>query len=496
MATSNNNHRVHPASADAPARGGAAFDLRALLDGPGADPVGLMEEHINPSFARVLRTIGFDPTYVRGEGAYLFDDQGNRYIDCLGGYAVFALGRNHPVIKDAIRQALDLDLPNLPGVGPFRTAGLLAKELLAVAPGNAGGAPPGGAGLDTVFFTSSGSEAVEVALKYARVFTGRERFVYCSKSYHGLTLGSLSVNGNADFRDGFGSLLNASEVPFNDLAALEQELRRGQVAAFVVEPIQGKGVHIPAAGYLAGAQELCRRYGAVLIADEIQTGFGRTGAMFACDHWGFVPDMMVVAKALSGGLVPVGAVLTRRDIHTATFSSLDRCSRMQTTFGMNDLAMVAGLATLHALRTERLVEHTAHVGDYLLASLRERLAPYQMVKDVRGKGLMIAIEFASPKSLGLKVGWNLLHSVDHSLFCQAILMPLFSEHRILAQVAGHRQDVIKLIPPLVLSKADCDQVVNALDATIGACHTFPGPAWEVGKKLTAAAMKRMAPAKA
>ncbi len=469
------------------------FSLAQVLARHEWDSLELQERYINPSYVAVLRTIGFDARYVRGEGAYLWDDRGHRYIDCLGGYAVFNVGRNHPVVRDAIRQAMEMDLPNLPGVGTFRVSGILAEELVKIAPGRE---------LDTVFFANSGAEAIDAAIKHARIATGREGVVYCERGYHGLTMGALSVNGNHEFREGFGELLRGTrEIAFNDLAALERELAKGDVAAFVVEPVQGKGVNVPAAGYLRGAQEMCRKHGALMILDEIQTGFGRTGKMFACEHFGagkgegaWEPDILVVAKALSGGYVPVSAVICKRWIHSKVFSNMNQCSKIQTTFGQNDLAMVAGLATLHVLKEEKVVENAAEVGSYLMKRLRERLGKFQMVKEVRGLGLMVAIEFARPTGVALRTGWDLLHKIDQSLFCQAILMPLMADHRILAQVAGHRLDVIKLIPACVLSKADADEIVEAFVATVGACHQFPGPAWEVGKKLSAAAVKRFVPA--
>lgn len=457
-----------------------SFDLDAVLKQHDGQFVDLHQQHVNPSFAAVLRTIGFDVDYVRGEGAYLFDKAGNRYIDCLGGYAVFNVGRNHPTVAKALRDALAMDLPNLPGVGPFRTSGILAKELTALAPGD----------LDTVFFANSGTEAIEAALKFARLATGRQRVVHCRKAYHGLTMGSLSVNGNAEFRAGFGALLPFTEIAFNDLAALEEALVGGDAAAFIVEPIQGKGVNLPDADYLAEAAALCRKHGTLLILDEVQTGFGRTGKMFACEHWDVEPDIMVVAKGLSGGYVPVSAVISKRWIHQKVFSSMDRCSVHQVTFGMNELAMVAGLATLHVMKDERIVERTAAVGDYLMTSLRTLCERYEMLKQVRGKGLMIALEFGSPRSLKLKPAWQVMHKMDQSLFCQAVLMPLLTDHRILAQVAGHHMDIIKLIPPLTLSERDANEIVSAFDATIGACHRVTGPMWEVGSKLGMAALRR------
>lgn len=468
------------------------FDLAALLSAHEGRNLHLFEQHVNPAFAAVLKTIGFDANYARATGPYLFDDRGNRYIDCLGGYAVFNVGRNHPVVKGALKQALDADLPSLPGVGTFKTAGILAQELLKIAPGGSNAGP---GELDTVYFTNSGTEGCEVAIKYARAATSRARVIYCHRSYHGLTMGALSVNGNHEFREPFGKLLeNTTEIPFNDLAALERELARGDAACFIVEPIQGKGVNIPAPDYLRSASELCKKHGALLILDEVQTGYGRTGKMFACQHDGagetWTPDIMVTAKALSGGLVPVAAVFSKRWIHTKVFPSMAKCSVQQITFGMNDLAMVAGLATLHVLREENLVAHAARIGERITAGLRAMIPKYQMVKDVRGRGLMIGIEYGEPSSLTLKAGWHALHKMDQSLFCQALLMPLMSDHRILCQVAGYRLDVIKLIPPLVLSDQDADDIVSAFDKVTAACHRFPGPVWEVGTKLSSAALKR------
>ncbi|MBI1367021.1 MAG: aminotransferase class III-fold pyridoxal phosphate-dependent enzyme [Planctomycetes bacterium] len=459
----------------------ALFDLKAMMDAEAAEPLGLIAEHVNPTFAKVLKVLGFDIHYTHGRGAHLFDEQGNAYLDGLGGFGTFACGRNHPVIRDALKQAMDLDLPNLPKFGPPVLSGLLAKKLIDLAPGE----------LDTVFFCNSGAESVETAMKYARAATGRDRILYASKAYHGLTFGALSLNGSKDFRAGFGQLLdNCTEVAFNDLDALEEKLRHNNVAAFIVEPVQGKGVFVPDDHYLRAALELCHKYGALFIADEVQTGFGRTGRMFACEHWGIEPDIMCTAKALSGGYVPVGATLSKRWIHNKVFSSLDRVLVHSTTFGQNDMAMAAGLATLHVLQSERIVENAAAMGQRIMAGFRSMIDRYDMVKEVRGKGLMIAVEFGPPKGLTLKAGWTLLHKLDQGLFPQAILIPLLTDHRILAQVAGHHMDVVKFTPPLVMTEADADHLIDAMDKVVASCHKFPGPVWEVGKRLGQQALKR------
>jgi ornithine--oxo-acid transaminase len=456
------------------------FDLKALLSDERGHLALLSEERINPALCKALKVLGYNKQYVRGKGAYLYDEAGNRYVDCLSGFGTFACGRNHPAIREALKQAMDLDLPNLVAMGVASLSGLLARELIQIAPGQ----------LDMVFFTNSGTEGVETAIKYSRAATGKSRIIHCKRSFHGLSLGSVSVNGNEEFKEGFGPMLEpVTAVPFNDLAALERELARGDVAGFIVEPIQGKGVFVPSDNYLPEAAALCRKHKAIFIADEVQTGLGRTGKMFACEHWGVEPDILIVAKALSGGYMPVGAVLSKRWIHEKVFSRLDRCFVHSSTFTENDLAMAAGLATLSVLRDEKLVENAASMGARLAEGLRSVGRQYEMFGEVRGRGLMIGIEFRPPTSLTLKMGWNLLHSLDPSLFCQAMLIPLLSEHHVLAQVAGHHLDVIKLLPSLVINQDDVDYLVRAFDQVMAACHRFPGPVWEVGKRLAGAQLR-------
>lgn len=460
------------------------FDLKRLVEENRGHVLDNIERHVNPTFAKVLKTIGFDIEYTRGQGAYLWDASGNRYIDCLSGFGQFGIGRNHPVVRKALQDAMNMDLPNLPKFGPATFSGLLAKALIDVAPGD----------LDTVFFCNSGAEGCETAIKYARCATGRNRIVFCKRGYHGLTMGALSIMGGEEFRSGFGALLtDTTMIEFNNLADLERELAKGDVAGFIVEPVQGKGVYVAADGYLQGAAELCKKHGAIFIADEVQTGFGRTGRMFAVEHWNVQPDILVTSKALSGGHVPVAAVLSKRWIHNKVFHSLDRVMVHSTTFGQNDLAMVAGLATLHVLKEEKIVQNAAAIGEKLIAGLNALKDKYEMLKEVRGKGLMIAVEYGPPRSMTLKMGWSLLHKVDSGLFPQAILIPLLRDHHILAQTAGHHQDTIKLLPALVINEQDVAAIVKAMDECTAACHKFPGPVWEIGKRLSQFAIKRAAP---
>ena len=256
-----------------------------------------------------------------------------------------------------------------------------------------------------------------------------------------------------------------------------------------MEAIQGKGAYVPEDNFLPEAQKLCRKYGTLLICDEIQTGFGRTGKFFAFEHWGLEPDIITIAKSLSGGYVPVGAILMRRDIYNSTYTKMDRCVVHSSTFGKNDLAMAAGLATLSILKEEKLIENAAEQGEYIIQKLNALKPKYEMLKEVRGKGLMIAIEFGEPKSLKLRLGWNLVHKASKGLFGQMIVVPLFTQHRILTQVPGHNMDVVKILPPLMITKKEADAFVEAMDQVMEACHKFPGSAWEVGYTLAKQALR-------
>jgi len=260
-------------------------------------------------------------------------------------------------------------------------------------------------------------------------------------------------------------------------------------SAFIVEPIQGKGVNMPDENYLKSAAELCSRYGTLFVVDEIQTGLGRTGRFLAIEHWDVEPDIVLLAKSLSGGHVPVGAVLTKKHIFEKVFDRMDRAVVHGSTFGKNDLAMAAGIATLEVLTSEGLIENAARTGDYLMRGLAAMSARYELLREVRGKGLMIGIEFGSPKSLKLKASWNVLEAASRGLFCQLITIPLFRDHKILSQVAGHASHTIKLLPPLVISSADCDWILNAFDSVIADGHRVPGAIWSLGKTLASHAMR-------
>jgi ornithine--oxo-acid transaminase len=457
-------------------------DIAGLFAEREADRFDLHSRHLNEQMVRVLRTIGYDVGFCKGQGQYLYDRAGNRYLDLLSGFGVFAIGRNHPAVRDALKSALDADLPNLVQLDVPTLAGVLAERLLSYTPY-----------LDKAFFANSGAEAVEAAIKFARGATGRPGIIYCDHAFHGLTYGALSLNGDDMFRSGFTPLLpDCVRVSFSDLGALEMALSSRSAAAFIVEPIQGKGVNLPSDDYLKGAAELCRRHGTLLIADEIQTGLGRTGRFLAVEHWGVEPDMVLLAKGLSGGQVPIGAVLTRKSIFEKVFNRMDRAVVHGSTFSKNDLAMVAGIVTLDVMEAERLVQGAAEKGERLMRALGALIPRYELLHGVRGKGLMIGVEFGPPKSLKLKASWNIVETASSGLFCQLIAIPLFKDHKILTQVAGHASHTIKLLPPLTISSADCDWIINSFDEVIAASHRVPGAVWSLGKTLVSHALRARA----
>ncbi len=429
--------------------------IRELLQARAGEEYDLYARTINPQFMRVLKTIGFDRVWARAEGQYLYDEGGTRFLDLLGGFGMFNVGRNNPRVRAALVEALELETPGSVQLGVSLLPGLLAEELLKRTPDR----------LARVLFTNSGTEAVEAAVKLGRAATGRSRVLSTVHGFHGLTLGSLSANGGGQFVERFGPLLPGfSQVPFGDLEALERELRSEDVALFLLEPIQGHGVYLPPPGYLAAAQELCRRYGTLFAVDEVQTGFGRTGKLFASEHWELDPDLVTVAKSLSGGYVPIGALLMAQPVYDGVFDSLEHSVSHGSTFAPNDLAMAAGLATLRELDDAQLIERAARLGELLLERTQPLVEAHEVVREVRGLGLMWAMEFAEPESGSLS--WRVLERMQTGLFAQLVVVPLFTKHHVLSQVAGHDLAVLKGLPPLVVSEQDINDFVTALDDVI------------------------------
>ena len=423
-------------------------------------------EFVNPQWVRLLELLDMDVRYERCAGTELFSDTGERYLDFLSGYCVHNTGHNHPRIIEALKEELDRSGPAMLQSHVPELAGELAERLCKLA----------GGGLKKVFFASSGSEGVEAAIKFSRAATKRNALLYCEGAFHGLTCGALSLMDNAFWREGFGTLLPDTEaVPFGDIAPVEEKLRTRKFAAFFVEPIQGEGgIRVPSPEYLRQVQALCRQYGTTFVLDEVQTGMFRTGKFLAAHSFGVEPDMVVLAKALSGGLVPVAAVLMTDEISEAVYSSLRRAIVHTSTYSDNGLAMRAGMATLDVLEDEDLGTRATHLGNLLRARLTESLEPYEMFKAAPGLGLISGIEFRVPSKLLLRVSYEAFRAIHPGMFGQMLVMRMFRQQKILTQICGNNFMVLKSAPPLVASEAQIEEFVQALTTVVDDMHRSTG----------------------
>lgn len=392
------------------------------------------KEFVNPPLARVMKLSG-SPVEVRASGCTIWDHAGKAYLDFAGGYGVFTLGYSHPDVVAAVRAQLDRIA--LSGKTMFNVLlGRAARRLAELAPGD----------LQISFWCNSGTEAIEGAIKLARAATGRATIVGTEDAFHGKTLGALSVSGRETFQTPFRPLLADSVcVPYGETESLEEILR--DAAAFVVEPVQGEGgVHVPPMGYLAAVRAACDATGALFIADEVQTGLGRCGYRFACEREGVVPDVMTLAKGLSGGVVPVGAFIARAQAWNRAFG---RAPLLHTsTFGGNELACAAALAAMEVLEREGLAEAARLRGEQLLRGAQAIAAEYPaVVREARGLGLLVGVELTN-EGYG---GW---------------IIPEMLKHGVTAAWTLNAQRVIRLEPPLIVSAAEVDCGLEALRAGV------------------------------
>ena len=420
-------------------------------------------DHVNPQWVRLLRLLKMDEEYTSCEGVGLTTANGRVILDFLSGYCVHNIGHNHPYLIAELQRELgrrgpamlQSHVPDLPGE--------LAKRLCALAGGK----------VKKAFFACSGSEGVETAIKFSRAVTGRSGLLYADGAFHGLTCGALSVMGDEFWREKFGPMLSGTTaVPFNNLSALREQLATKRYAAFFVEPIQSEaGIRLPDPDYLKGAQELCTRYGTLFVLDEVQTGMYRTGRFLAAHHYGVEPDMVILAKALSGGLIPCSAVLMTDRVYEAVYDSLKRSIVHTSTFSENSMSMRAGLATLDVLAEENLGERALVMGDVLRQRLREQLAGYEMVREVRGMGLLSGIEFQAPRQVRLRLPFEAFRHIHQSMFGQIMVMRLYQDHGILTQICGNNFMVLKVAPPLTVSEEQVDKFVTAARAVVEEMHT-------------------------
>ena len=430
--------------------------------------------HVNPQWVRLLNLLEMNASYERCQGTELYTGDGRRILDFLSGYCVHNTGHNHPAIIAALKQELDRYGPVMLQSHVPELAGELAERLCRGAGGRLG----------KVFFCSSGSEGIEAVIKFSRAHTRRPGLLYTDGAFHGLTCGALSLMGDTFWRDGFGPLLPGAEsVPFGNLDALERKLASRKFAAYIVEPVQGEaGIRIHEPGYLHAAQSLCRRYGTLFVADEVQTGLYRTGKFLASHHFEIDPDMVVLAKALSGGLVPAGAVLMSDAVYESVYDSLKRSIVHTSTYSENALAMRAGLATLDILEREDLGARALVLGETLQRRLSAALSGYEMVGAVRGLGLMCGIEFIPPRSTGLRILFEAFRRIHSGMFGQVLVMRLFRDHGVLTQMCGNNFMVLKAAPPLVVSEEHLDQFVSAIHDVVALMHQ-PNTFWSEALRL-------------
>jgi len=399
----------------------------------------LTERHLNPGLAKVLRFAGLGVEWY-AEGCYIYDAQGRRFLDCLGGYGMFALGHRHPKVVEAVKRQLDLmPMPSkiMFNAPQARLAALLAEKL----PGN----------LQYSFFCNSGTEAVEGAIKLARKATGRTKIIATIGSYHGKTFGSLSASGREVYRKPFDPLVPGFvHVPFGDADAVAAQMDDG-TAAVIVEPIQGEGgIRIPPDDYLPRLRELCNRYGALLIADEVQTGLGRTGEWWGVDHSGVQPDIVTLAKSLGGGVMPIGSFSANETLWEAMFG--ENPLLHTSTFGGNELACAAGLAALQVIEEEGLVQNAREVGALLLKGLQQVQAEYpDFIQEVRGRGLMIGIEF---------------HEADFG----ELTITNMIQRGVIAAYTLNNPKVIRMEPPLILTREQAEFALQVFAESVVAAR--------------------------
>lgn len=438
------------------------------------------KNYINPGLVTMMGLLDFDKQFVKARGVEVWDSDGQVYLDFLGAYGALNLGHNHPAVIEAVQKVMTW--PNLLQASLGTVVSALAYNLAQILP----------EGVSRTFFCNSGAEAVEGALKLARAASGKTKIVYCEGSFHGKTMGALSVTGREKYQKPFFPLIGPSEkVPFGDLEALEEKIFKRDVAAFIVEPIQGEGgVILPPPGYLRGVRELCNKYDVLLIVDEIQTGFGRTGKMFACEHEGVVPDIICLAKSLGGGVMPIGAYSTKPEIWEKAYGGLDRALLHTSTFGGNTWAAAAAIAAINVILEENLCEKARENGEYMLGRLKTLQDKYQVVKEVRGQGLMIGLEFKSETGLIDKLTGGMLNKLSEEYFGALVAGELQNKHRIISAYTLNNPNVIRLEPPLIVTREQIDRLVDALEDIFQRHRSFVGMALATGRTAISSIFKK------
>ncbi len=428
--------------------------LDEVLDRPFDEIRQLAAKHANADLYNVFDTFGTVKDYVKAEGCNLWDADGNKYLDFLAGIASVSIGHNNKEVYAAIDKAFGLPCilqTTVPRVGTG-----LANALAALAPGN----------LNKVWLGAhGGAEAVEGAIKIAELASKKHKFVSTDNSYHGKTRGAVSVTGRKKWSKDQATLENVEVVPFGNAEALEEVLKKGDVAAFFIEPIQGEGgVNVPPEGYLKKVRELCTKYDVLFVADEIQSGVGRTGTFFAVEGEDVVPDIIVFAKGISGGLLPLGGYITNDEVWNKAFGTIQTCTLHTTTFNNDTLCSAVGLATIEYMLKNDVLESVKEKGEYLMSKLNEIKDKYPCIKEVRGKGLFVGVEFQPVDSLAEMMGApaDMADELLGTMMCNELI----SEYNILVSYTLNQARVIRVTPPLVVSYEELDYFLQSFESAI------------------------------
>lgn len=433
--------------------GESLFYLDDALSLSRNDVRNLHKEYGNSGLSSMLGLLDFDKHFVKALGVKVWDSDGKEYLDFLGGYGAMNVGHNHPRLLEALNKVREV--PGLIQASLPALAGALARNLALITPGK----------LRRTFFCNSGAEAVEGALKLARAATGKTGILYCDNSFHGKTFGALSVTGRQKYRTPFEPLLpGCHSIPFGDSDALENAIQTLKPAAFIVEPIQGEGgIITPPPGYLEKVQKICNQHHVLLIVDEIQTGLGRTGKMFASEHHDLEADILCLAKSLGGGILPAGAFITTDAIWRQAYGKQEKSTLHTTTFGGNTRAAAAGLATLETIYAENLIEEAHQKGIFFMERLKQLQDKYPLLKEVRGQGLMIGLEFDQPEGLGDKLSLGMTSKLSQEYMGSLIAGELMNQYCVITAYTLNNPNVIRLEPPLTVSRKEIEYVSDALD---------------------------------
>ncbi|MEJ6950160.1 aspartate aminotransferase family protein [Natronospora cellulosivora (SeqCode)] len=431
------------------------MDINQALDLSKNEVNRLYKEHLNPSFAKMLSLLNFDRQFLSASGTTLQDIDGKEYIDFLGGYGSLNLGHNPVRVIEAVKRVMEM--PNLMQASMGTMETVAAYNLAQLMPGD----------LNHSFFCNSGTEAVEGAIKTARIAAVKQRVLYCRDSFHGKTMGSLSVTGRNKYQEPFKPMVPGNEmVPYGELGILEDKFKNGGFAAFIIEPIQGEGgINLPPENYFKGVRELCDKYEVYFILDEIQTGFARTGAMFAAEHDNIVPDFICTAKSLGGGVMPIGAFTTTEKIWNKAYGGIDKALLHTSTFGGNTLATTAAIATMNELVDNDIAKQAAEKGEYFLAKLQEMADKYEMIKEVRGRGLLIGLEFKEVETGILdKISGGVLNKLSKEYLAAMVASALINDHKIITAYTLNNPNVIRFEPPLIITYKEIDYLIECLES--------------------------------